>query len=1078
MSTCASCGRDCLPETSFCADCGSPLGGARPVGERRQLTVMFCDLVASTELAHRLDPEVLGEVMHAYQASCVEAIERYEGHVAQLLGDGILVYFGYPKAHEEDALRAVSAALDILGALPRLSRRLAERVPILRERPLQARVALHTGPVVIDEFGGADRPVRLALGDTVNIAARVLGVAKPGEVVISGATRHLVEGVVVLDDLGERTLRGISEPVALYRVVGPNPTADERGAWPSSRAPLVGRESEFALLQESWDEAKQGKGRAVLLSGEAGIGKSRLVQSFAEQTADQPRFSYECHCSPFRTHSAFHPMLVTFAHGLGFAADDPPEAKVSKLEGALEQAGLEPALVLPLVAVLLSLPLPEEYRSVALSPEARRHRTFDFLIAWLTQVTKQRPVLLIVEDLQWIDASTLELLELFLERIHDLPVLALLTARTEFEQSWEACASVLKRELGPLPEPQVAIMVEAVAGDSPLPAEIVAEVVARADGVPLFVEELTQEILEQYAFDLDQSPKEAKAGVSIPSTLQGSLMARLDRLGPTKEVAQQAAVLGREFSLELLEAISPLDDASLRDELGQLEAARVIHPGRGQSTFVFRHALIQEAAYQSLLRSRRRELHERIANALAERFPGRTAAEPEVIAWHCEMAGRIAEAVSHHQRAAERAMHASAQPEAIGHLAKALDLLATLPESLERNRRELALRVALGVPLIEAKGYGNPEVEQTHRRARELCREVGEGPELYQALGGIYLFHTARAELKPAADLAAELLELGESEGDPFVRQWGHFFSAPPHYYRGEFAAAVDHVERAMALQGSGRRPDWFVHEHDADVSARVYAAMALWNLGNGAQAAARMQEAVELGSESPHPWNHAFALGFAALFHHMCREPGRVLERAEEAVEVSAAQGFPVWLGIGTLLKGWARAQAGEGTIDEVVRSLGQSSATGTRIEGPRVLGLLAEIYHALGRGPQAIHALDSALALSREKECFYWDAELHRLKGEELIAQQAAPEEVEDCFRRALAVAKRQQAKSLALRAAVSLCRLQQRQGEPADGAAMLGELYGAFTEARDTPDLQDASALLSELRVSRSAFIPSSA
>lgn len=1068
MPACRSCGWDNPPGAEVCRACGEPIASSHE-GERRQLTVMFCDLVESTSLAHPLDPEDLRDVLTAYVETCSAVIERLEGYVAQILGDGMLVYFGYPRAHEEDALRAVKAALEILAAVPALSDRLAERVPILRERPLRVRIGVHTGPVLIDEIGSRDRHELLALGDTVNLAARLLAVASPGHAVVSASTRCLVEGAFVFEDLGLHELRGISEAVRVHGVVRASSAADERVHAPWRSTPFVDREHELAFLLESWGRVCRGDGRMLLVRGDAGIGKSRLVRRFSQLSADRPRFWFECHCSPFRRHSAFYPVLSALARELGFRADDPPQAKLARLAEFVAQAPLTADDALPLLATFFSLPLPPNEPAAALTPEARRRRTVEILVDWLIRLAEERPTILVVEDLQWIDPSTFDLMHRFLARIRDAPVLGLFTARTEFDCDWEASARMEELRIEPMAEPDLAAMVESIADGELLPS-VVTVVVQKADGVPLFAEELTRAVVEQYAAERERPRTETGVEVSIPSTLQSSLLERLDRLGTARGVAQLAATIGREFSRELLEAISPQDPGSLRRELDRLEAVRIVQRGHDDSTFVFRHALIQETAYRSLLKRRRKALHGRIAAVLRERFPARVVADPEVMAWHCTMAGLTEDAVTHRERAAEKAMRASAQSEAIGHLMAALKLLSKMPESPERSRRELSLRIALGVPLIGTKGYGHPDVVQTHLRARELAREVGAGPDLYQALGGIYLFHTARAELKPAAELASELLELGERAGDRFVRQWGHFFSAPPFYYHGDFAEALDHTERSIELHDDDQRHDWYVHEHDADVSARVYAAMALWNLGSPDRAAQRMEEAVALGERSPHPWNHAFALGFAALFHQMRRETDRVLARAQQAVEVAAEQAFPLWLGIGTVLRGWARAQTGEDAVDEVLDGLGISSITGTRIEGPRVLALLAETYRASGRGGEALDALDSALALARQHDCHYWDAELDRLKGETLLHEHGSEAEAEGRFLRALQVARRQGARSLELRSATSLARLRRSQGRAAECEALLEPLYERFTEGHQTPDLRESRLLLEELRAAR--------
>ena len=1092
--SCSGCGRVNPATSRFCDGCGLPLeavgsGDAARVadagapqyasdardaefageGERRQLTVVFCDLVDSTELSQRLDPEDLRDVIRAFQETCAGVIQRFGGHVAQYLGDGLLVYFGYPQAHEDDAIRALAACLEIIEALPTLNSGLQERNPALREHPLQARAGIHTGAVVVAEMGDETKREQLALGDTTNLTARLQGIAEPDTVVLSEATRRLVEAAFVVEELGTKSLKGIAQPVAVCRAIRPSGVRRPVEAEAAQLTPFVGRADEIARLLDGWKRAKDGERQALLVRAEAGMGKTRLVMRLRECFGDEPYGWFECRCSAFHTNSVLYPVLESFKKGLRFGPEDSPEAMIAKLEQALRPSGFALAEVMPLFARLLSLPLPEHYPPIDLGPEAQRIRTFECLVTWLEKAAAEQPAVMLVEDVQWIDPSSLDLLGALLERTHRASLLVLLTARPDFRSPWEDRASIREVTLQPLTRQEMTAMVRDVATPRSLPAALAAEVVAKADGVPLFVEELTKAVLESEGFE-EAGPRR-DAEVSVPTTLRDSLMARLDRIGSTKEVAQLAAVLGREFSGKLLQAVSPLDPLSLEQELDRLRDAGLVDRSLTEPapTYRFRHALIQEMAYRSLLRSRRREFHARVVVALEERFPERLASEPEVAAWHCEMSGQPERALAYYRQASERAMAASAHEEAIGLLTRAIELIGRLPESPERARQELALQVAVGVPLLAVKGYGSPDIERSQERARELCQGVDEGPELYQAVGGLFLFHLARAELPVAAELAALLLELGERANDRFARKWAHFFSGLRHYYVGEFEAALAHSEQAIALYEPGPRREGYVQEHDPDISARVYAAMSLSILGHPDRAIQRMDEALKLARKNASPWNLAFTLGFAAMFHHIRRESGLVLERAQESVEISKKQGFPYWLGMAMILRGWARAGSGVGgpALDEILRGIDYGASSGTRIGGSRMLGIVGEARRSAGLLDEAVSTLEAALAISTETGSCFWEAELQRLRGETLLERDPGAEAVaEECFERARAVAKAQNARTLELRAASSLARLRRRQGRGGEAAALLTEIYDWFQEGFDTPDLLEARELLVDL------------
>ncbi|HEY7496366.1 MAG TPA: adenylate/guanylate cyclase domain-containing protein, partial [Candidatus Tectomicrobia bacterium] len=713
-----------------------------PAAERRQLTVLFCDLADSTRLARQLDPEDLREVIRAYQGTCVAVIQRFDGHVAQYLGDGLLVYFGYPQAHEDDAQRAVRTGLGILEAIGTLPIRLL-RDPSGR---LAVRIGIHTGLVVVGEMGSGDRHEHLALGDTPNLAARLQGLAAPNTVVISEATSRLVHGYFTCQDHGTHALKGIDTLVHVYQVIGES-TAHSRldVAEATGLTPLVGREAEVTLLQERWAQSTDGLGQVVVLSGEAGIGKSRLVYELIERVMDEhtPRLTF--HCSPYHTNSALYPVLEYLKRLLHWQRNTSPEAKLATLEQAIQTARLPLAEVVPLVAALLLLPVSAHYPPLTLSPQRQKQKTLEALVAWLLAEAAQRPVLAIWEDLHWADPSTLELLGLLLDQASTARLLLVLTCRPEFRPPWSPRSYVMPLTLTRLLRPQVEDLVLRLTGGKPLPAEVLQQIVEKTDGIPLFVEELVKTIWES-GLVREDAERYILTGLlpplAIPTTLQDALMARLDRLAPVKAVAQLGAVLGREFSYALLRAVAPWEEATLQHALAQLVEAELLYQ-RGmpsQATYLFKHALVQDAAYQSLLRSTRQQYHQRIAQVLEEQLPETANTQPELLAHHYTEAGLAEQAIPYWHQAGQRAIERSANVEAIQYLRTGLALLTTLPETYERTQHELTFHLALGPALIAARGYASPDVEQTYARAHALCQQVGDTPQLFPVLRGLHRF--------------------------------------------------------------------------------------------------------------------------------------------------------------------------------------------------------------------------------------------------------------------------------------------------------------------------------------------------
>jgi predicted ATPase/class 3 adenylate cyclase len=1073
-----------LPETEQDPHTARPPPGPRaPEAERRQLTVLFCDLVDSTVLASRLDPEDWREVVRAYQEMCAKVIARFEGHIAQCIGDGLLVYFGYPQAHEDDAQRAVRAGLDILTAMGTLNTRL-EREKGVR---VAIRVGIHTGPVVAGEIGGRGPREPLALGETPNLAARLQSLAAPNSMLIGERTRRLVGGAFDVEELGLHALKGVSVPMRVYGIRGES-VAESRFEAASARGltPLIGREAELGLLLQRWQQAKAGEGQVFLLAGEAGIGKSRLIQTVLERVTEEPHVRLQYQCSPYYSHSAFYPIIAQLERGARFARDDTPAQKLDKLETLLAQGTARVAEVAPLFAALLSVPTDDRYPPLSLSPERQKAQTIVAFVEQLVGLSRHQPVLFLLEDAHWCDPTTLEVLDQLVHRTPELRVLVLITARPEFTAPWTA-SHLTTLTLTRLGRAQVATMVAQLTAGKALPTEVLAQILARTGGVPLFVEELTKTILEsgllrevgeRYLLTEPLPP------LAIPATVQDSLMARLDRLAPVKEVAQLGAALGREFTYALVAAVASLGEAALPDALEQLVRAGLLfrHGQPPEAHYRFKHALVQEAAYASLLRSRRQELHRRIATVLEARFPAIAETQPEVVAGHYTEAGLPEQAIPYWQRAGQRAIARSANVEALSHLTRALTLLKILPDAPERRQQELTLLTAVGTPLVLTKGHAAPEVEATYARARELSRQLGDSPQLFSALLGLLRYHFNRGELRTVHELGEQLLRLAKSRQESGLLGRAHQMVAENLMWLGEFARARAHAEQRLALYDPQQHRDHvFRFGTDSGVCCRFVAAMALWVLGYPDQGLQRSNEALALAQALAHPFTLGFALQFAALLHQLRREVALTHVQAEALIALATEQGFAMWMARGPILRGWALAEQGQAAdgLAQIRQGLAiwQAMGSQTGLHMTYDSALMAGAYGQMERPAEGLSVLTEALAHAHTTGERFYEAELHRLKGELLLLSEVrAPksevstphvEDAEACFRQALEIARCQQAKSLELRAAMSLSRLWQHQGKRAHARQLLAELYGWFTQGFDTADLQEAKALLEELK-----------
>ena len=1090
---CAKCASENSATSQFCGDCGADLdastvaghkealvGQEVPGGERRQLTVMFCDLVNSTALSEQLDPEELREVIRTYQAASAEIVERLGGYIAQYVGDGLLIYFGYPFAHEDDPQRALQAALEITAVLPHLNARLRNRLEVMREHSLQVRIGIHTGLVVVGEMGaGAHLDPTAIVGETPNIAARLQALAPPDSAAISSTTHKLVDGLFVCASMGPQILKGIAKPIEVYRVLGESGARSRfEVVTRAGLIPLVDREEEMALLGRCWERTKEGQGQMVLLSGEPGIGKSRLVQEIKEQVVREGCIQAEFRASPYHENTAYYPIIVHLQRLLDLQTSDSSQQKLDKLERKLSEYGFALPEALPPFSALLSLPEPAGYPSLTQSPQRLRQKMLELLMVWLLKESERRPVLTVWEDLHWYDPSTLEAYHLLGDQVAKARIFVLATARPEYVSQWGTRPRYTQLTLGRLQHRHAELMASEVAGRSSLPADIMQQIVVKTDGVPLFVEELVKMVMESGMLEEQRGQYELSSPLpplAIPSTLRDSLMARLDRLSASKEVVQLAATLGREFSYELIRAVWPLDEVALQKGLAAMVEAELLYQSgvASQAKYYFKHSLIQEAAYQSVLRSRRQQLHLQIARTLEEQFPVLAETEPELLARHCMAANLKEKAIVYWQRAGTMAVRRSANKEAISHLTTGLELLKALPDSPERAQQELTMLVTLGAPLAAAKGYSAPEVERTFTRARDLCQQLGEIPQLFPVMYRLSGYYLLRGEFEKALEIGEQMLGLARTAQDPDFALEAHCSMASTLYYLGELVTAREHLRTAVTLYDPKKHQSHaFIYGQDPGVASLSYEARVLGYLGYLEQAEAKAEQALTLAKNLAHPHSLAYAWHNAAEVHRQRAEVQISLKCAERTLELSHEHGFPLWSALAQIYRGWALARLGhhEEALATIPRGIADYRATGHEMAVPRFLVLLAEAYGQAGQAGEGLGVLAEALAIvQRDGDRNSEAAELYRIRGELLLAVSAEhQDEAEASLRRALDIARRQQAKSPELRATMSLARLLEKRGDRKEARAMLAAIYGWFTEGFDTATLKAAKTLLEELSV----------
>jgi class 3 adenylate cyclase/tetratricopeptide (TPR) repeat protein len=1039
---------------------------------------MICDLVGSTALSARLDPEDMRAVTDAYHAACARIVSTYDGFLAEFRGDGILAYFGYPRAHEDDAERTVRAGLDIIAAVARLATPAGE--------PLAVRIGIATGLVVIGDVGG-ERALRehAVIGQTPNIAARVQVLAEPGTIVIAASTRRLLGNLFHLRDLGAHHVKGIVEPVAAWAVEGVAASESRFEAAHVARlTDFFGRENEIDFLLERRRLAWKGEGQIILIAGEPGIGKSRLAAAFAEHIAGEPHTRLRYQCSPYHTNSALHPFIAQLERAAWFKADDTSEERLDKLEAVLDVGASRVQEVAPLFAALLSIPFGERYPPLALSPTQQRRRTLAAFLDQFEGLARKQPILLLLEDVHWADATSLELLDLTVERVRQLPVLALFTFRSDFEPPWVGLPNVGALMIRRLDHADVESMVARVTGGRALPAEVMKQIVAKTDGNPLFVEELTKTVLEAgiliedaegYRLDGPLPP------LAIPATLQDSLMARLDRLAPVKEIAQIGAAIGREFSYSLVRGLVGRDEPGLKQAFAQLEQAELVFR-RGEppdAVYTFKHALVQDAAYESLLKSRRHQLHGQIARALEERFADTVASQPEIVAHHFTQAGLVDRAVDYWLKAGNLALSRSANVEAVKHLRQGIELTQSQAPSPKRARDELNLYLALGPALAAAEGYVTPETLKVFSHARDLLGEGGTLAEQTTVLWGAYLAHGMRAEHRAALEVARQCLSVGERHKHPGMSAMGNRFMGQALSFIGAFVDARHHLERTLALCAANQETIAAYRKFGVEdqVTALSFLASTLLLLGYPEQAATAAEQAVSHARAMGLAFTTAMTLSHVAFLGALGGDPQRAAAYADEAVAHSSEHGpaGSEWAAIAAhqahrarFTQGALLAQSGDPQrgIELMREAIAAAESTGVRTRRTLYFGHVASAHASLGQPAAGLDLLDEAIQTADATEERFFEAELFHRRGKILLLL-GRKGEAETALQRALMIAQQQQSHWWELRAATTLAKHWYDEGEHAKACSLLQPVYDWFAEGFDTADLRDASALLDKLR-----------
>ena len=1078
---CPNCNAGLTAGARFCASCGAKVEatpgatgdqGAAPFAERRHLTVLFSDLAGSTPLSEQLDPEDLREILSDYQSVCTSVVKRYEGFVAKFMGDGVLAYFGYPEAHEDDARRGVSAGIAIVEAMRAHSTKYGERFGVRTD----VRVGIHTGIVVVgDMMGSKDLETNAIVGKTPNLAARIQSAAALNTVVISSDTHKLVEGFFECTDLGRHELKGISQPVTLFQVMHERTASSRLEAMGEGLTPFTGRAGELGRMKQLWQKADAGAGQVVVVGGEPGVGKSRIVHAMKEYAATQANaWLTELRCSQYHKNSSFHPVIDFLERiVLRFTPDEDAASKFQKLQGWLAQYGDDSAVTMSLMASLLSIPLPAGHEPLNLTPVKQKERTIDLLIDILTKRAARQPVLFVMEDLHWADPSTLEFLEKLIDRIPASRILGLLTHRPVFTHTWVGRLGITVLDLAGLPRTDAEAIIRKAAKNKDLPAEVVKYILDKTDGIPLFLEELTKMMLENDMLRENERGFELVAPLDklpVPATLQDSLAARLDRLKEAKPVAQLAATIGREFTYSMIDSIPGRHHEDLTAQLARLVDAGLLyqHGSGSQSHYIFKHALIQDSAYNSLLKSSRRDYHKAIAGSFEERQPAMINAQPELVAHHFTEADMPLQAMAYWQKAGQLALQRSAMPEAIVHLTKAIEQSAKLPEGAERLGGELMAQTYLGLSNMQRWGYGHPEVEKAFSRARDLCKVMGDPPQIFPVLHGLAKFRLVRGEYAVGLEIARQLQATAESTNDVDLLIEALYAVGAAHFWMGNPKESIPTLERLISIYDpvAHAKHGW-IYGEDPCVAAHGHN---LWQLAIGGAPESALKEiavAEKRVRELDHPWTTDYFHACKSQMFPTLREFAKTEEYSIDFRDSALEHGFPWWVAAAQVNLGWAIAHRGEVAqgLEMATQGVAMWRMMGAELAAPSFYLHVAEIHLLDGNPGEAIKAIDEALAIIAKTGEGLYEAEIHRVRGETLLVLGRKQEALAE-MAKAIDLASQRQENLWLIRAATSHVRLSKRLGVEPSHLDTLAKVHAWFTEGLDMRDVVEARELLKEM------------
>lgn len=1041
--------------------------------ERRPLTIMFTDLVGSTEMSLKLDAEDLREIIKSYQISCSRVIERYGGFIARYMGDGIMSYFGYPLAHENDTERAIRAGLDVVEAVRELDAKIGKE----KGTQLEVRVGIAAGLVVVgDLIGEGTSEERAVVGETPNIAARMQGLADSNAVVIDPAARRLAGDAFEMRDLGLKEVRGSPDPMQVWQILAPHDTQSIFDtALKAQQGPLVGRTEELNQFNKKWKLASRGQGQVVILSGDAGIGKTRLIQAAYSSIVGDDTLRVRYQCSPLYTNSAFHPFIEQIERVANIDQSEHPDLKFKKVRDFLQRFAQDSAEYRALLARLLSIEPDGRYDELNLGSSQLKQRTISVLSEQLLALTDARPLLILFEDMHWADPSSLELLDSIVFQLKDTPSMLVCSQRSGHLERWNNLDYITSIELKRLDTINCEELIKRLLEESELPARLMREVLEKTDGIPLFVEEVIRALSANIEDAVTDSASSRK--LVIPDTLQSSLMSRLDHLKSAKSVAQTGAAIGRQFHYNLLEAVVSLDSENLDAALDLLHNEAVVSR-QGlppDSLYVFRHSLIRDAAYQSLLRSKRREIHGRIAAALEQDFKSYWHSNPEILAHHLTEANETDKAIVYWEAAAHKAVEASANIEAEHHFQRAIELIHTLPVSSLRTKLELRLQTSMGAVLINNHGGGSPSVTNLYLRCRKLCEEIGlsdyeeTSEEYFATLWGLWR-SSVGDNLNVAMDLVEQMQTLGEREKRPDLIMQAHHSGWATLFNLGKLNQCLESLALGESLY------DVTVHRdhsslyggHDPKVCADGMAALALCLRGFPHQASGRIERAIDFAKKLDHPGSIAHALDFAAVFDRICDRPDRCLESAETLVAYGTGHDFADYEVRGRALRGWALARLGDGKegLAELLSSILAQRETGTSEDFSFFLEMLAEVYGLVGQPKDGLIAISEAWQCSNSNEAVFWSSATKRRQALLMVLSDA--DSIQDaivCLREAASIAKEQQSCLLELQAALSLARFLKSMGKIIDARSTIEAAYEGMKEDLDLPVMVESREFIAD-------------